>query len=125
MLGIKVIVETVFDGGTDTEFGAGEEILHGFGKKMGAAVTEYGFTFFIVPGEDLQSNVVVKNGAEVHYFAINFACEGVLCQFVADAVCHFKNGYIVFKTAAVAVRECNCYTHCHYLRNKIKKDTSP
>ena len=111
VLRIEIVVKTVFDGGADPEFRTGEKILHRFGQQMGAAVTEHIFPFVIVPGENFQRDIMVKNGIQIHDFAVHFAGEGVFGQFVADAVGHVKNGYTVFITTAVAVGECNCNAH--------------
>ena len=111
MLRIKIVVKTVFNGGTDPEFRAGEKILHRFGQQMGTAVAEHIFPFIIVPGEDFQRHIVVKNGVQIHHFAVHFAGEGVFGQLVADVVRHIKDRYAVFVTTAVAVGECNCNAH--------------
>ena len=59
---IDVVVESVFDGRSDTELYAGVQFLKGFGEEVGRRVPESVLAFGVVPFEELDGGVFA-NGA--------------------------------------------------------------
>ena len=78
--GHHVVVEAVFDGGSDAELGARPEFLHGFGHEVGRSMPEGVLALFIVPLVEVDGGIAGDGAVEFDSFAVHAAGQHVLCQ---------------------------------------------
>ncbi len=77
---VDVVIETVFDSGTDAELHAGIQLLESFGKQVGRRVPEGVLAFGVLPLVQTQCRVLGDGTAEVPFFVIDCGGEHVAGQ---------------------------------------------
>ena len=68
---IDVVVESVLDSRTDTEFHSGIKFLQSFGKEVSRTVPESVFAFGIVPFEQFEFGVVTDGARQIPFVAVD------------------------------------------------------
>ena len=104
-----VIVESVFDGGTDAELGAGPKFLHGLSHEVCRGVPEGVLAFGILPFVEVDAGILTNGAIQFLGLAVDAACQHVLCKTAGDAFGNLQAGDAAFVLADAAVRECNLY----------------
>ena len=106
---VDVVIETVLDGRSDTEFYAGVEFLQSRSKKVGGGVPEGMLALFVVPGKELNCCILVDRTIEFYYLVVDFSREDVAGQTFADAFSDVEGRYAGFILADGAVGEGDIY----------------
>ena len=83
---IDVVVETVLDGGTDTELHAGIQFLQRLGQQVCRAVPESVLAFRIIPFEQFYPGVSLHRACQVPFLAVDFSSQNVGRKARADAL---------------------------------------
>ena len=107
--GVDIIVETVFDSRTDTEFHTGIQFLECFGEKVCRAVPEGVLAFSIVPFEQFDISVFGYGACEVPFLIIDRCRQHVLSQTRADAFGYLQRSNATFKFFYRIVGKCYLY----------------
>ena len=77
--GHHIIVESVFDGGTDTKLGAGPEFLNGFSHEVGRGVPEGVFAFGVLPFVEGDFGVFSDGSVQFNGLSVHADGEHLLC----------------------------------------------
>ena len=107
---VEVIVETVSDCGTDSNFCFRVQTFYSLSQHMGCCVTECDFTSFIFECADRYFCIFFYYITQVFYFAVYQTSTSISSQTFADGFCDFQYGYSVVKFFYYAVFQCNFHT---------------
>ena len=107
--GHDVVVESVFNGRTDTELSAGIELLQGLGHKVGGSVPEGVLALFVLPLVKLDGGIFRDGAVQFHRLTVHAASQHILSQSAADALCNLQTRHTgsVFTHAAVGKSNLN------------------
>ena len=83
---IDVVVETVLDGGSDTELHAGIQLLQRLGQQVCRAVPESVLAFRIIPFEQFYPGVSLHRACQVPFLAVDLSSQNVGRKTRADAL---------------------------------------
>ncbi len=105
LTGVDVVVETVFDGGADTEFHARVKLLESFGQQVRRGVPEGVFAFGGIPFEEFDGGVGVHGTGEVPLLAVYFSGEDIGGEARADGARNLQRSGSGGKLLDAFVRE--------------------
>ena len=97
LLDVEIVVEAVFDGGSDRVFRVGVEMHDRLRQHVGGGVPEGMLALRVVEGEDREGAVLRERGAQVDGLPVDPGRAGRLIEARAEALCHFRGGRAGFK----------------------------
>ena len=106
---IYIIIETVFDCRTDTEFHSGIKFLQRLGQKVGRRVPERMLSLGVVPFEKLDSRVSGDRTGDIPVFTVHFCGKYIGREARRNAFGHLKGSYALGILPDTAVRKSNLY----------------
>ena len=83
---VYIVVETIFNSRTDTEFDTGIELLQGLGQQVSRRVPKGMLAFGIVPFEEFDGRIGSNGTGKVPLLTIDSCGKNFLCQPGADAL---------------------------------------
>ena len=104
---VHIIVESVFNGRSDTEFYTRIEGLEGLCHQVGGGVPEHPAPFFIVPLKKLDSSIFLNRTGQVIYGFIYLGSKYLGRQARADTHRNVIRGHALLEGLDTAIRKCN------------------
>ena len=106
---INVVIESVFDCRTDSEFHAGIKFLKSLGKQVGRTVPESMLSFRIIPFEKLDFSIFLNGTCQVPFLAVNCGGKNILRETRTDTLCDLQRSGSAFKLFYRFIGKCNIY----------------
>ena len=116
---VNVVVEAIFDGGTDTELNTRIKFLKRFGQQVGRSVPKGVLAFSVLPLEQFNLAVVTNGSRYIPFFIIDRSSQNVAGKARTDAFGNLQRGYAAFVLLDVSVRKFNVnhlvkfFSFCH------------
>ena len=104
---VHIIVETILDGGTDSEFHTGIEAFEGLCHKVGRRMPENVLGFFVFPFMQLYLGVRGYGTHQIVDFTIHACRKNFCCKTGRDALSNFIGSDAAFEGLYAAVGESN------------------
>ena len=114
---VYIVVETVFDGRSDGQFGLRIQTFDGLSHDMGSSVAECSFSSLAVKSQNVQLAVRIHNGTKIYLLAVDLAGTGNPGQALADVHSDVINAFCFCVLFFRAVFQCDDHNFPPY---KIK-----
>ena len=105
LLGVEIIVESVFDSRTDGKLCCREKALHSLRQNVGGGVVERSLTLFVLKCEELHGAAISECGSQIADLAVDLCGTCGLC--FAQLSCSVERGQLRVEFLCFAI--CQCY----------------
>ena len=100
---IYIIIETVFNGRTDTKLDTRIKFLQSFSQQVSTCMPECMLTLFIIPFIKNKFSILFNWAIQINSFAIYSTSQHILCKTRADTFCYLQtsNSFVIFTNRAI------------------------
>ena len=105
--GFDVIIKTVFDSRTDTEFGVRIKLLQRFRHQMRGRVPKSVFPLLVIPCVQLDFRILYNRARQIPSLSIHGDCQHFLCQLRANRFRDVKAGNPCLELLYISIRKLN------------------
>ena len=102
---LHIVIETIFERGTDAKLGAGVQLFQRLSHKVSRRMTEGMLALVVVPLVEHQRTILVDRPCGIPRSAIECSRQYFLCKAVAQSLCYVQRSASAFKFLDGVVRK--------------------